>query len=116
MLETGGGSLETKPTTLLYRFPVTQLTNDGAKRPTLEIGDCGEGIDVRAMQERWEKSKVYSVVPEEVSLSLNMLVRRDIPSFSRKRYSCQLLLWIWEPTARLVVEAVISHTRFRGGL
>jgi hypothetical protein len=27
------------------------------------------------MRERWEKSRVYSVVPEEVSLSLNMLVR-----------------------------------------
>ena len=27
------------------------------------------------MRERWEKSKVYSVVPEEVSLSLHMLVR-----------------------------------------
>jgi hypothetical protein len=34
-----------------------------------------EVIDLPAMRERWEKSKVYSVVPEEVSLSLNMLVR-----------------------------------------
>jgi hypothetical protein len=40
---------------------------------TFKIGD--HGVDVQAMRERWEKSKVYSVVPEEVSLSLNMLVR-----------------------------------------
>ena len=33
------------------------------------------GVEVRAMRERWEKSKVYSVVPEEVSTSLNMLDR-----------------------------------------
>jgi len=32
-------------------------------------------VDVQAMRERWEKSKVYSVVPEEVSLSLQMLIR-----------------------------------------
>jgi hypothetical protein len=40
---------------------------------TFRIGD--HGVDVQAMRERWEKSRVYSVVPEEVSLSLNMLVR-----------------------------------------
>ena len=40
---------------------------------TFKIDD--HGVDVRAMRERWEKSKVYSVVPEEVSVSLNMLVR-----------------------------------------
>jgi hypothetical protein len=40
---------------------------------TFKIGD--QGVDVQAMRERWEKSKVYSVVPEEVSTSLNMLVR-----------------------------------------
>ena len=40
---------------------------------TSKIDD--HGVDVRAMRERWEKSKVYSVVPEEVSTSLNMLVR-----------------------------------------
>jgi hypothetical protein len=40
---------------------------------TSKIDD--HGVDVRAMRERWEKSKVYSVVPEEVSVSLNMLVR-----------------------------------------
>jgi hypothetical protein len=44
-----------------------------AMTETFKIGD--HGVDVRAMRERWEKSKVYSVVPEEVSLSLNMLVR-----------------------------------------
>ena len=41
---------------------------------THEIGEH-EVIDVQAMRERWEKSKVYSVVPEEVSASLHMLVR-----------------------------------------
>ena len=40
---------------------------------TFRIGN--HGVDVQAMRERWEKSRVYSVVPEEVSLSLNMLVR-----------------------------------------
>ena len=40
---------------------------------TFEISD--HDVDVQAMRERWEKSKVYSVVPEEVSLSLHMLVR-----------------------------------------
>ena len=38
-----------------------------------EISD--HDVDVQGMRERWEKSKVYSVVPEEVSLSLHMLVR-----------------------------------------
>jgi hypothetical protein len=41
---------------------------------TYEIGER-EVIDVPAMRERFEKSKVYSVVPEEVSVSLHMLVR-----------------------------------------
>jgi hypothetical protein len=40
---------------------------------TSKIDD--HGVDVRAMRERWEKSKVHSVVPEEVSTSPNMLVR-----------------------------------------
>lgn len=40
---------------------------------TSKIDD--HGVDVRAMRERWEKSKVHSVVPEEVSTSSNMLVR-----------------------------------------
>jgi hypothetical protein len=38
---------------------------------TSKIDD--HGVDVRAMRERWEKSKVYSVVPEEVSTSLPAL-------------------------------------------
>jgi hypothetical protein len=41
---------------------------------TPEIGEH-EVIDVPAMRQRWEKSKVYSVVPEEVSLSLQVLIR-----------------------------------------
>jgi hypothetical protein len=40
---------------------------------TFEIGD--HDVDVQAMRGRFEKSKVYSVVPEEVSLSLHMLIR-----------------------------------------
>ena len=50
-----------------------------------EIGD--HNVDVQAMREGWEKSKVYSVVPEEVSLSLQMLIRAAQRANSREETS-----------------------------
>jgi hypothetical protein len=74
---------------------------------TFEIGKRGEGIDVGAMCEQCEKSKVYSVVPEEVSLSLNLLVRArqraKTPEESKEilETMVEIFKWAWPSQDRV---------------
>jgi hypothetical protein len=39
------------------------------------IGNQGQGIDVRALQEKWEKHKMYRAVPEGAEQMVHLLAR-----------------------------------------
>jgi hypothetical protein len=40
-----------------------------------DIGDRGQGVDIQAMREQWEKHKMYRAVPEGAHMMLHLLAR-----------------------------------------